>query len=169
MEVDPETHDSNHQDPHSADMAEGRGVDTDATNGAAADVTDLEECVDTEGGVEDTDMVSVDEESNNEEFDVLGCQQCKFPISHATDILMEKAEAIGPTVYHYDLDLDMVNTEIPCYSSDNPSGMRFDVVRVWKLYCLEEGIQLFSVEKKFGIFLSIAMRPEAFALSDFLF
>eukprot|EP00754_Rhynchopus_humris_P000599 Rhum_TRINITY_DN10366_c0_g2::Rhum_TRINITY_DN10366_c0_g2_i1::g.38151::m.38151 len=70
-----------------------------------------------------------EDESDNELHDLLGCQQCKFPLVHAEDIMMTSAAEISSSVYRYNLELDLCNEEIPCYSSDNPHGVRFDVVR----------------------------------------
>eukprot|EP01063_Lacrimia_lanifica_P000762 TRINITY_DN10384_c0_g2_i1.p2 TRINITY_DN10384_c0_g2~~TRINITY_DN10384_c0_g2_i1.p2 ORF type:complete len:324 (+),score=105.16 TRINITY_DN10384_c0_g2_i1:35-973(+) len=60
---------------------------------------------------------------------VLGCQQCKLPLVTGEDILVEKTDFWAEQVYQYDLDLDILPVEIACYSSTNPAGIRFDVVR----------------------------------------
>ena len=78
----------------------------------------------------DPEAEEEEDESDNELHDLLGCQQCKFPLVHAEDVVMTSAAEISSSVYRYNLELDLCNEEIPCYSSDNPHGVRFDVVRV---------------------------------------
>ena len=85
-----------------------------------------------EGGVEGEKKEHVEEGETEDRGDLLqtlACKHCSFPFSAADDIIMQKAQAVGDMVYHYELDL-LDKEDIPCYSSDNPHAERYDVIRV---------------------------------------
>eukprot|EP01064_Diplonema_japonicum_P013650 TRINITY_DN2118_c1_g1_i4.p1 TRINITY_DN2118_c1_g1~~TRINITY_DN2118_c1_g1_i4.p1 ORF type:complete len:323 (+),score=90.73 TRINITY_DN2118_c1_g1_i4:40-969(+) len=61
---------------------------------------------------------------------VLSCQQCKLPIVLPEDVITERAEVLLSNVYNYELQLCITpDKDIACYSSTNPHGNRFDVIR----------------------------------------
>ncbi|KAJ9449479.1 hypothetical protein DIPPA_01190 [Diplonema papillatum] len=67
------------------------------------------------------------EEESQDTVDILGCQQCKFPIVLKEDVLMDSAEVVADRVYQY--DLDVLDETIPVLSCQD-SRRRYDVVRV---------------------------------------
>ena len=60
---------------------------------------------------------------------VLVCSNCRFPLVEAAQIVRDRFQStFDQAVYSY--ELDVLDSEVWCYSATNPQDYRFDVVRV---------------------------------------